>query len=168
MISLLHTIGKLKLVKRAGWKKHNILLGESVADHSYRVAMMALLLGKDTQLNMEQLLKLALVHDVAESIVGDITPDDAITTDEKMKKEEHALTQMNDTGLLALWKEYEQAQTPEAKFIKQLDNLEMALQAYEYEEQYELHLQEFFDSSEPKITDPALQKIFAEIMVKRA
>ena len=61
MIQLLQTIGKLKQLKRTGWKNHNITLGESVADHSYRVSIMALLLGKDTNLNMEKLLKLIMV-----------------------------------------------------------------------------------------------------------
>lgn len=64
-----------------------VSLPESVADHMYRMSMMAFLI-TDPLVNKDKLQKICLVHDLAESIVGDITPYDGITKEEKRKLEE--------------------------------------------------------------------------------
>ncbi|MBN3276679.1 HDDC2 protein, partial [Polyodon spathula] len=121
----------------------------------YRMAMMAFSIG-DTKLNKDRCIKLALVHDMAECIVGDISPADNISKSEKHRREEEAMKHL--TGLLSedvqkeiyeLWEEYECQSSPEAKLVKELDQFEMILQAYEYEdlEKTPGRLQEFFDST---------------------
>lgn len=50
--------------------------------------------------------------------------------------------------MVALWEEYEAAQTPEAQYVKDLDKLEMILQAEEYEETQDVDLQQFFDNTQ--------------------
>jgi len=59
--------------------------------------------------------------------------------------------------MYALWKEYEDGQSPEAKFVKDLDRFEMASQALEYEKRGANNLQGFFDSSIPYIQHPEIQ-----------
>lgn len=83
-------LGQLKELKRAGWIKNNVMLPESDADHMYRMAMLVFPLKTSFELNGEifsldkdKLIKMCLVHDVAEAIVGDITPSCPISKDEK-------------------------------------------------------------------------------------
>ena len=63
--------GKLKELKRAGWIRHHVPLPESVAEHSYRVAMLAMVLAKRANVDELTAIKIALVHDLAEVEVGD-------------------------------------------------------------------------------------------------
>ena len=104
-------------------------------------------------------IKLALVHDMAESVVGDITPDDNVSKEEKARLERDAMVKL--CGMVRgcapaaadefreLWEEYEAASTPEAKFVKDLDKFDMILQAFEYEQTDNRpgELQTFFDST---------------------
>lgn len=71
--------------------------------------------------------------------------------------------------IMALWEEYEAASTPEARFVKQVDKLEMVLQAHEYErEQPGMRLQEFFDSvPESRVPDPLLRSILQAVHAER-
>jgi len=74
MLSLIITAGKLKGIKRKGWVRIGIKDAESVACHVYRVAFISMILGDMLSLDCEKLIKMALLHDLAEAIVGDITP----------------------------------------------------------------------------------------------
>lgn len=67
--------GALKTIKRTGWVNNEIALPESVADHMYRMSMLAFMI-QDPNINKDRLIKICLVHDLAEAIVGDITPFD--------------------------------------------------------------------------------------------
>src|SRR2546428_12890382 len=69
---------RLKLEPRRGWKeKLRLSHVESVADHSYGVAMLCLFLAwSPSGYDLERLLKLALIHDLDEAITGDLTPED--------------------------------------------------------------------------------------------
>jgi putative hydrolase of HD superfamily len=83
---------------------------------------------------------MAIVHDLAEAIVGDIIPGQ-MPKEEKSKLEANAMIKIKETlGNTAeaqfiheLWLEYELAETPEALFCKDLDKFEMIVQAFEYE-----------------------------------
>lgn len=71
-----------------GWKYRGIEGGETVACHMYRMALMCLLFdGDHLELDMNRCIKMALVHDLAEAIVGDLTPDDPIPVDAKHRLE---------------------------------------------------------------------------------
>ena len=79
----LHRIGRLKATPRTGWLDRGVPLekAESVADHSFRVALLAWLAartvpGTETALDADRVLKLALLHDLAEALTGDLTPYD--------------------------------------------------------------------------------------------
>ena len=78
----------LKTKPRRGWqKKLGIKKPESVADHVYSVAAIAMILADSKNLDSAKILKMALLHDLAESITGDLTPDDG----PKKKKENLAM-----------------------------------------------------------------------------
>ena len=69
---------------------------ESIADHMYRMACMALLMTGNRTYDHSRLLKMAIVHDIAEALVGDITPVDGVSDSDKRAREEAALRQMMD------------------------------------------------------------------------
>lgn len=60
----------------------------------YAMALMTFLLGNDSKLDRIKCLQLTLVHDLAEAIVGDITPHDNVPEDEKHKKEDEAMKEI--------------------------------------------------------------------------
>jgi len=83
-------IGKLKKMPRRGWVIRGVKNPESIAEHSFRATIMAWILAgyKNKKINMEKLLKMALVHDLCEIYAGDITPYDSILPkDNEAKKE---------------------------------------------------------------------------------
>ena len=80
--SLLHFFreaGKLKTLVRAGWTRKGVPAPESVAEHSFRMVLMAMVLGDRQDLDTLKLVKMCLIHDLPEVIAGDITPHDGIT-----------------------------------------------------------------------------------------
>ncbi len=144
LVEFFHEAGKLKDVKRTGWQMCSVPNPESVADHTYRTALMALILApKD--LDMEKCLKMAIIHDICEVYTDDIPAGDtegneASNLEEKAQAEKKAMERIlslvdepSRSELMALWLECEQKASPEAKFIKELDSLEMAFQSSEYE-----------------------------------
>ncbi|TSP57626.1 HD domain-containing protein 2 [Bagarius yarrelli] len=157
-------------VPRTGWVYRNVKQPESVSDHMYRMSMMALTL-KDPSVNRERCIKMALVHDLAECIVGDIAPADNISKAEKHRREKEAMIRI--TGLLdedLRKEEYESQSSHEAKLVKELDQLEMILQAHEYEELEGKpgRLQEFFTSTEGCFHHPEVQAFVNSLNKERA
>ncbi|KAG9097930.1 hypothetical protein FS749_005076 [Ceratobasidium sp. UAMH 11750] len=120
----------------------------------------------DTTLDVPKCVMMSVVHDLAEAVVGDIAPWEGISREEKAARERAGMRSMLSDMLHdgpaakrieALWEEYEAQTTPEARFVKDLDRLEMALQASEYEKSHAEtpgKLQAFFDSSLPKVQHP--------------
>ncbi len=67
----------LKNVQRKGWMhKLEIRNPESVADHSYSMALMAMILSELHKLDTKKIVKMTLLHDLVESVVGDFTPEE--------------------------------------------------------------------------------------------
>ena len=137
--ALIEALG-LKDVVRAGWIRAGVKQPESVAAHSWGMAMLATQLCPE-HLNLQRVLELCILHDVTEVIVGDITPHDGIETSVKHRLEMDAIRKM---GIDAeeIFTEYEQQVTEESQFVRYLDKLDMALQAEIYEGQG-LDLNEF-------------------------
>ncbi|OLL23340.1 HD domain-containing protein [Neolecta irregularis DAH-3] len=142
LLPYLSILRNLKTTGRTGWLNHGIPHPESIADHMYRMAMICVS-ACPPALDQHRCIKIALVHDVAEAIVGDITPVDGISKEEKHRLEKDAfdhiarlLPHSSATDILALWNEYEAAATPEALFVKDVDKYELLLQTLEYEKQY--------------------------------
>ncbi|TRY88923.1 hypothetical protein DNTS_008496 [Danionella cerebrum] len=176
MLQFLKLVGQLKRIPRTGWVYRDIKQPESVSDHMYRMSMMAFTI-QDTTINKERCMKLALVHDLAECIVGDIAPADNVSKSEKHRREKEAMVHI--TGLLDnclqkeiynLWEEYENQSSREAKLVKELDQLEMIIQAHEYEEIEGKpgRLQEFFTSTEGKFHHPDVLSVLKSLNEERS
>ena len=93
------------------------------------MAILALKLIPDG-LDLAKVLSMCLVHDLPEVRVGDLTPHDDVST--KAQDEYKAMQDMAPEWL-ELFVEYEQGETAEARFVKQIDKLDMGLQALHYQ-----------------------------------
>jgi 5'-deoxynucleotidase YfbR-like HD superfamily hydrolase len=172
LITLFHKVGELKEIKRAGWNRAGIPNCESVSDHSFRCTFFAMILGDMVDVDLERLLKMALIHDLAECEVGDITPYDGISGQEKAQKENQAMEQIfkelpNGENYINLWSEYQMQETKEAVLARNLDKLEMAFQAVEYQKKFpELDLSEFINEAQARIDVPEIQKLLNELKMQ--
>jgi putative hydrolase of HD superfamily len=130
---LVTAAGKLKRVKRQGWLDAGIppAQAESVADHSFRTALLVAFVS-EPDINMARALKMALVHDLGEAEVGDLTPRSRVPKKRKREMEEKAIAGLENGEVLALWREFEEGKTPEAKAVREADRYEMVIQAMEY------------------------------------
>ena len=163
----LKTIIKLKTIPRQGWiNKLGIKDPESVADHCYSMAAMAMLFSDLKKLDTRKIIKMTLLHDLAEAITGDLTPEDT-TKSKKEKMENRAMKKILanlpkslKSQYAKLWTEYQQNNTKEAKLLHQIDKLEMALQADSYKKSgyTKKQLKPFFDSAKKEISDSELRK----------
>jgi putative hydrolase of HD superfamily len=131
--------GRLKSEMRRGWvKKLGMSHPESVADHSYRTALMAMVISDSRGLDTGRALRLALLHDLPEAIVGDAMPEERsgklkTTVETKAMRELLRDVSPEVRSLYHdMWQEFVEGKTEEARLVRQLDKLEMAIQAWEY------------------------------------
>jgi putative hydrolase of HD superfamily len=109
---------------------------ESTAEHTWRLCLMALVFGDQLPgIDAARLLRICLVHDLAEALTGDLPAPVARDPEVKTARERVAMDQLTRSlperlraGILDLWEEYEAAATPEAKLAKGFDKLETILQ----------------------------------------
>ncbi|KAL7739234.1 hypothetical protein ACLKA6_015092 [Drosophila palustris] len=175
ILQFMELIGNLKHTKRTGWVLRDVNDCESISGHMYRMSMLTFLLDGSEGLNQIRCMELALVHDLAESLVGDITPFCGVSKDEKRAMELKAmedickLIEPRGKRIMELFEEYENAQSAESRFVKDLDRLDMVMQAFEYEKRDNCLLkhQEFFDSTEGKFNHPFVKKLVNEIYEQR-
>ncbi|KAF9154803.1 HD domain-containing protein 2 [Linnemannia schmuckeri] len=177
-LQFLHIVEKLKRTKRTGWINHGIKPAESIADHMYRMGIMAMLIDEKTAgVNKDRCIKMAIVHDLAESLVGDITPYDGVTIEDKHTQERNAMHHLchellgwnaQAQEISGLWAEYEAAVTPEALLVKDFDKFEMIMQALEYEKSEDVTLEDFFAGTRGKFKHPMVTGWVDELEAERA
>jgi putative hydrolase of HD superfamily len=135
-------VGKLKKIPRTGWKERKVKSPESIADHSFRTALLGMVLSDSEKLDTEKIIRMLLLHDIEESIIGDIAAIYKVKMNKMdlkkkqmraMKKVLSPLPKDLRNKYFLLWKEIEEEKTIEAKFCKDVDKLEMMIQAFEYE-----------------------------------
>lgn len=168
-------VENLKNIPRQGWlDKLEIKNPESVADHCFSLTVMAMVFSDLQNLDTKKVLKMSLLHDLAESTTGDYTPE-KISKKEKAgieKKEiEKILSKLpKDLFLkyLDIWDEYYQNETLESRLVHQLDKLEMAFQALVYEKQGHSRekIKPFIDSAISETTDPQLSDFLNKLLQK--
>lgn len=151
---------RLKALARAGWVRVGVPSPESVASHSWGVAWLVLALAPEG-IDLGRALAYATLHDLAEVRVGDLTPADRVAPAEKSRRERAALSgvasALGRADLLALWEAFEAGADREARLVRELDRLDMALQALAHHEAGHPGMRQFFDSANAAIRDPALR-----------
>jgi putative hydrolase of HD superfamily len=105
-----------------------------------------------SRLDIPKCTKMALIHDVAELLVGDITPVDGVPKVEKNRRESTTMDYLTKSLLgrvhggiqgeemKAIWQEYEDSETLESQFVHDVDKIELVLQMVEYERVHERKL----------------------------
>lgn len=132
-LEFLYEIGSLRFIQRT-WRRFLNEDMANLAEHHVRVAWIALTLARYEKVtNTEKVLKMALVHDIAESRTGDV---DYLSRQYVERNEELGISDMlQDTVLadefLQLWHEYEARDCIEAKIVKDADNLDVDLELQE-------------------------------------
>ncbi|MEM1537972.1 MAG: HD domain-containing protein [Thermoproteota archaeon] len=140
----LKIVGRMKVIKRAGWVSHaGIDRPESVADHSFRCAVLAMCIGDLMNINTEKLIRMLLLHDVQEAITGDydLFAKKEMGINEVESRERVAIKDVLSllpdelkARYLSLWEEFKDGITTEAILANDLDKIEAVMQALEYEE----------------------------------
>lgn len=149
-VPFFHLLQLLKTTKRAGWLRFGIQNPESISDHMYRMSMITAMMPDSLtdRLDMKKCSQMALIHDMAESLVGDITPVDGVSKTEKSRRESEAMDYicnnllgkfnrgLNGQKVRKIWQEYEDSKTPESLFVHDVDKVELIAQMVEYEREY--------------------------------
>ncbi len=139
LIGFYRHVAMLKGLKRAGWLRQGIKEPETVAGHTFGVAVLSLILAENEKnVDGEKLLKMALFHDIGESISGDITPFDRNFKKKNklerdgLKKTVRKLPERMQKEIVELFLEFEKGKTKEAKIVKMADKLDMYLMLAHY------------------------------------
>jgi putative hydrolases of HD superfamily len=178
-----HYVSRLKIEKREGWRRFGITDGESIADHMYRMSLITMLAppSLSKKLDIARCTKMALVHDMAEGLVGDLTPADGVPKAEKSRREAETMDWVSG-GLLGkvhgglagqdireVWQEYEDGKTEESKFVHDVDKIELLLQMVDYERASKCQLDlGKFGYVETKLELPEMKEWGKEILRERA
>lgn len=140
----LHT--RLKHKVRTGWDQNHWNIKtkrlERVSEHVVKTMMLALLMESEFQypLDMDRVLQMLIIHETGETLIGDITPFDGVTAEQKKGIEHQAMTEAvgrlsHRDALLDMLFEVDERKTDEAKFAYFCDKLDADLQAKIYQDQ---------------------------------
>ena len=173
----------LKDVRRTGWELRGVRDPESVAAHAWGTAYLCLVFGDRAGVDVGRAVELAIVHDLAEAETGDVPTraDPAHRSIDRATKHElearaiQSLTGSLDQVVTDRWEEYEARETPEARFVKDMDLLDTCLQALVYErdgrypkgenrhfDAYD-DLDEFFATAEPRLSTSLGRQLYADV-----
>jgi putative hydrolase of HD superfamily len=141
LIDFIVDAGRLKRLPRTGWVDSGVADPESVADHSFRVALIVMILSDAQKLDTLKAVRMALLHDLAEGEMGDLTPTQKGTDEAGFRRREdeamgRLLTKLSaDIGAVysSAWLEFSEGKTTEARLVRDCDKLEMVIQASEYQ-----------------------------------
>ncbi|GAB0133079.1 hypothetical protein EsDP_00001495 [Epichloe bromicola] len=133
--------------------------GESISDHMYRMSIISMFAPPSlaARLDLNKCMKMCLIHDMAELLVGDITPVDGVAKPEKSRREsltmdfltKNLFGNKDDAAvgkeIRDIWDEYEESKTLDSHYVHDVDKMELLLQMMEYERRAQgtLDLQEF-------------------------
>lgn len=177
LLALQQRMLSLKLLPRTGWLQRGLTNVESIAEHTFGVATLAMFVGDQTPgIDRGRLLAIAMLHDLAEALIGDL-PASAkrhIGVAVKQEAERCALIEMLD-GLpqaaeyLELWTEYTEGRSPEARLVKALDRLEMLIQALAYERAGSRGMGEFWADADGLWSDefPIIGELTDQLLAQR-
>ena len=173
---------RLKDEPRRGWVLRGVEAPESVADHCWGTALLCLLFAEEAGVELGEALAIATLHDLAEAITGDA----AARADERLREVSLAdkaarelaaidalLGGFDGSALRRRWQAYEEASTPEARFVRDMNLIDMCLQALRYQREGRYpegttldgyaRLDEFFVTAGPRLTTELGRSLFAEI-----
>lgn len=171
----------LKDEPRRGWVLRSVEAPESVAGHAWGTALLCLLFADAAGVDAGRSVAIAVLHDIAEAETGDVAAradpaDREVSESEKARRERAAIARLLPDAvadLRALWQAYEDRADPEAVFVRDMNLLDMCLQAviYQRERRYDplaaitsrggyAHLDEFFASAGARVATSLGKRLF--------
>ncbi len=170
LLLLAHDILRLKRLRRSGYLFYGLPDAEHIADHVFSVAWWAMVLADRLRMegygvDVEKVVRMALIHEIGEARLGDLHYEARELLGEGVvqRAEEGALRRVLhplDPGLrdryTALWKEFEEGKSLEARVVRLADRLDLLLQSLQYESQGHRTLEAIW-------THPRTRSVFAEV-----
>jgi putative hydrolase of HD superfamily len=173
---------RLKDEPRRGWVLRGVEGPESVADHSWGTALLCLLFAEAAGVDLGEALAIATLHDLAEAVTGDVAARSdvrlrEVSLEDKAVREVAAIDELlagfDGAALRRRWDDYETSATPEARFVRDMNLIELCLQALAYQrggrypESTTLdgyaQLDEFFVTAGPRVRTELGRSLFAEV-----
>lgn len=166
-------------VLRRGWVVRGVKNPETVGDHMRECAAIAADVANEAGVDRDRLVAMMAIHDLPESdpTVGDIIPmiegiiaGDGVPRAEKLARERAAMEKIcaglpDGAEMLALWNEFEEGMSPEAVIGKQIDALQLRLQAHRYQAEQGLDIVDFVADTDRRIVHPVLRKKLKEAII---
>jgi putative hydrolase of HD superfamily len=166
----------LKDEPRTGWLFRGVKDPESVAAHVWGVKFLCLLYAEEEGIDTGKAVKMAVIQDLPEAKTGDLVSEKHnerydMSDEEKEDRERRAIHELPPEDrfeeVIGLWEEYQERETPTAKFVKDMDVLDMCIQALKYAQEGrnspEKSMDEFFDHSEPRLSTETGRQLFEEV-----
>ncbi len=136
---------QLKYRIRSGWDKNHWNVNkeriESIAEHIYGTCILAISIHSEFELDLdiEKVIKMLVLHEIGEVVIGDITPFDNISPEEKMRREHAAIYKVLGNMIRryeyhALLLEFDAHETKESIFAYHCDKIEADIQAKVYQD----------------------------------
>jgi putative hydrolase of HD superfamily len=176
LLDLFLELETLDRIPRSGYLLRGIADCESIAEHSFHLAAIVwLLAGREPALDRARALELALVHDLAELRIGDLprTAVDYFAPGAKHAAERRAVDDIlapAEPRARRLYAEYESEASPEARFVRACDRLQLLLKASVYERWGHGGLGEFWENPAnlPPREFASVAQLFDELRARRA
>jgi len=172
VLNLFAAVASLKSVRRKGWVLRGVKDAESVADHSLAVAVLSAAIAASRGLDPGRAALIAVLHDIVESVTGDLTPDEkaSMGATRLREVEREAIEKVMDGApdevkrvFLQSLRDYEDGSSPEGRIVRDVDKLEKALQALLYRDELGTSgVEEFVSSALSEIRDPEIRSLVEE------
>ena len=161
----LYEAAALKRLKRTGWQ----ILGEneeSVAEHSYMVAVISYLLAKQLHADVGRVLSLSLFHDFSEVRVGDVykLADCYVKVDEMQAAKDSFDGSPDSKELMKFFQEYEDEKTTESKIVHDADTLALCIELKQLVEKGNKHARQWLEANKKVLRLPKSKKLYNEIV----
>ena len=187
MLVTLIELQRLKRLERTGWTLRGLPNGtESVASHSFGVCVAAMMLADEVkarglEINCERVLRMALLHDWAETRVGDMpkTATGYFGAEVRKSAETSAFADIvagigsTESSYQELYKDYEERVSLEARLVKAADVIDLLVQAYALERSGAKGLDEFWkvaqqpDFKLPQVADQVVNEVLQSLLQAR-
>ena len=187
MLATLIELQRLKRLERTGWTLRGLPNGtESVASHSFGVCVAAMMLADEVkarglEINCERVLRMALLHDWAETRVGDMpkTATGYFGAEVRKSAETSAFADIvagigsTESSYQELYKDYEERVSLEARLVKAADVIDLLVQAYALERSGAKGLDEFWEVAQqpdfklPQVADRVVNEVLQALLQAR-
>ena|SRR2546429_1059316 len=175
IIKIARTAGYLKRLQRTGWARVGVVKPESVADHTFRVVLLCSVITSDRDIDHKKLLEMAVTHDIGETATSDVRTEEGdrfvASQEAKDMLEESVMKDIfaplyNGKHYLNLYYEFRDQSSKEARLLKQIEKIEMALQAVEYKEMGlpEPLTREFVENARKYVEDRGLKELLEKVI----